>query len=186
MDDLSDLHWPLRKPTILPKNRRNVCESENRRFWKNGWPKSKTNTGNGFLGVDYIYLDTSFVPIKVGPPGGAGGRFPLPRGGWGKIFFQNRKIFWKSCLRTQKATSRLLNCARAPPLYLWGPSAPSPFEIHNADYILIENGHTYWSRLDKGTGTADSTRFLAPPWTQILPKQITLLIKKSNSFLNLN
>ena len=87
---------------------------ENRRFSENGWPKSKSNTGNGFLGVDYIYLDTSYVPIKVNLPGGRGEVPPL-RGGLGKIFFLNRKIFWKTCLRTQKATSRLLNCGRAPP-----------------------------------------------------------------------
>ena len=42
--------------------------------------------GNGFLGVDYIYLDTLSVPIKVGPPGGVqvvgspspGARFHVP------------------------------------------------------------------------------------------------------------
>ena len=38
--------------------------AENRRFRLNGWPKSKTNTGNGFLGVDNIYLDTSFVILS--------------------------------------------------------------------------------------------------------------------------
>ena len=43
-----------------------------------------------------------------------GGRKVPSSGGQGN-FFQNRKIFWKTCLRTQKATSRLLNCGRAPP-----------------------------------------------------------------------
>ena len=35
----------------------------------------------GFLGVDYIYLDTSFVPIKVGSPGGGRGGGSGPPGG---------------------------------------------------------------------------------------------------------
>ena len=34
-------------------------------FAKNGWPKSKSNTGNGFLGFDHIYLDNSYVPIAT-------------------------------------------------------------------------------------------------------------------------
>ena len=76
--------------------------AENRRFRQNGWPKSKTNTGNEFLGVDYIYLDTSFVPIKVGPPGGAGGRFPLPRGGGVKFFFKIEKYFEKHACGPKK------------------------------------------------------------------------------------
>ena len=57
---------------------------------ENGWPKSKSNTGNGFLGVDYIYLDTSYVPIKVYLPGGEGGGSPL-RGGV-KFFFKSKNI----------------------------------------------------------------------------------------------
>ena len=68
---------------------------ENRRFLENGWPKSKSNTGNGFLGVDYIYLDTSYVPIKVNLPGGEGGRFPPSGGGWVKFFFKIEKYFEK-------------------------------------------------------------------------------------------
>ena len=36
--------------------------------------------GNGFLGVDYIYLDTLFAPIKVGSPGGQWVDSPSPGG----------------------------------------------------------------------------------------------------------
>ena len=50
--------WKLETCPIFEKSQK---IAENRRFRQNGWPKSKTNTGNGFLGVDYIYLATSFV-----------------------------------------------------------------------------------------------------------------------------
>ena len=57
---------------------------KNRRFSENGWPKSKSNTGNGFPGVDYIYLDTSYVPIKVYFPGGWG-EVPREWIPWGRL-----------------------------------------------------------------------------------------------------
>ena len=50
------------RPAPLLKNPKKIVE--NRRFSENGWPKSKSNTGNGFLGVDYICLDTSHGKIE--------------------------------------------------------------------------------------------------------------------------
>ena len=69
MQDLAILGLKLEACPPFYKSKKIV---ENRRFLENGWPKSKSNTGNGFLGFDYIYLDNSYVPIKVNLPGGRG------------------------------------------------------------------------------------------------------------------
>ena len=82
MQDLAILGWKLEACPPFEKSKKIV---ENRRFSENGWPKSKSNTGNGFPGVDYIYLDTSYVPIKVNLPGG-GGRLDIE--------FKGKYRFW--------------------------------------------------------------------------------------------
>ena len=58
---------------------------------------------NGFLGVDYIYLDTSFVPIKVGTLGGGG-----------KIFFKIRLDLVKISHHAKNIPIRSKNVANAP------------------------------------------------------------------------
>ena len=56
---LGDFKWKTGGVPHFGKMTKKIAE--NRRFWQNSKPKLKTNTGNGFLGVDYISLDTSFV-----------------------------------------------------------------------------------------------------------------------------